>query len=221
MTSALQASVPDQPRLCVGDTPEVLTSLYNNGTNLSIWQRQLPEPVEQYSAFLLSHYPHNTEVRLSASAHAMAQALAERLPEHPHRQAFIDDVSLIADMLTCLLDAEAIGLRLCTADKATCPRFHVDKLGCRLITTYQGKATQWIDNASLNRTKLGRGAQGKPDDSTGLFPSAEVIETMHSGDIAILKGELWPGNQGNGIVHRSPPLQGDERRLFLTMDAMT
>ena len=33
-----------------------------------------------------------------------------------------------------------------------------------------------------------------------------------------LKGELWEGNETAGLVHRSPALAKDERRLLLTLD---
>jgi hypothetical protein len=34
----------------------------------------------------------------------------------------------------------------------------------------------------------------------------------------LLKGERWQGNEGRGLVHRSPPLVAGERRLLLTLD---
>ncbi|WP_297291060.1 DUF1826 domain-containing protein [Oceanicoccus sp.] len=36
-----------------------------------------------------------------------------------------------------------------------------------------------------------------------------------------MKGELWEGNEGAGLVHRSPSLSAGERRLLLTLDAIS
>jgi hypothetical protein len=41
---------------------------------------------------------------------------------------------------------------------------------------------------------------------------------MSAGDVALLKGEKWQGNQGAGLIHRSPALKTGERRLILTLD---
>jgi len=52
----------------------------------------------------------------------------------------------------------------------------------------------------------------------GLYERDDHICTVSSGDIALLKGEAWVGNEGGGLVHRSPDLSGGERRLLLTLD---
>tara|TARA_R110000850_G_scaffold117015_10_gene233317 strand:- start:243 stop:803 length:561 start_codon:yes stop_codon:yes gene_type:complete len=186
-----------------------------------VWQRPLPGAVHTYSEFLLTHYPYATEIRLTGNVATLSRELPQQLPRHPQGTAFIDDICALADMLTCLLAASAIGLRLCVASQATCPRFHVDRLGCRLITTYHGPATEWLDNQDVNRDKLGRGANGKADSESGLYTAAAAVQSMAAGEVALLKGESWPGNEGRGIVHRSPPLPAKQKRLFLTMDAIS
>lgn len=201
--------------------PAVFTDLYEADVNLCVWSRELASKITQYSDYLLGQYPYTTEIRVSGDIETLASTLGDSLPAHTKRQAFIDDVCLLADMLICLLGAKAVGLRLCVTRSASCPRFHVDKLGCRLITTYRGKATEWLDNINLDRTKLGRGALGKDDNKTGLYPSQQAVQQLDCGDVALLKGELWPGNEGRGIIHRSPALGEGERRLFITMDAIT
>ncbi|WP_332310868.1 DUF1826 domain-containing protein [Alteromonas pelagimontana] len=44
------------------------------------------------------------------------------------------------------------------------------------------------------------------------------IQTIQCGDVALLKGELWEGNENAGLVHRSPPIAAGEKRLLLTLD---
>ncbi len=201
--------------------PAVFTSLYDSEINLCVWQRELADEVTQYSEYLLQQYPHATEIRLSATLKELGQALEKQLPAHIQRQAFIDNVIILADMLICLLGAKAVGLRLCVTGTATCPRFHVDKLGCRLITTYSGPATEWLENADIDRSKLGPGAEGKADCESGLYSQESAIYQLSHGDVALLKGELWPGNHKRGIVHRSPTIPTGLKRLFVTMDAIT
>lgn len=131
-------------------------------------------------------------------------------------------------MFCCLFDLGSAGLRLTALDRAMCPRFHVDKIPCRLVTTYQGIATEWLPHHHVDRSKLGAGSEGKSDEQSGLFQNLEDIQRLHQGEVALLKGEGWEGNEGAGLVHRSPamPVIADsvkmhavsERRLLLTLD---
>jgi hypothetical protein len=109
-----------------------------------------------------------------------------------------------------------------------CPRFHVDKVPCRLVTTYHGIATEWLPHHCVNRSKLGAGNAGKSDEQSGLFQHPNNIHQLHQGEVALLKGESWEGNEGAGLVHRSPSMPVtqnsalkntfSERRLLLTLD---
>ena len=121
-------------------------------------------------------------------------------------------------MFCCLFDLKRAGLRLTALDKAMCPRFHVDRVPGRLVTTYQGVATEWLPHEQVDRSKLGEGNNGLTDIHSGLFENEQDIQQLNHGDVAILKGELWEGNENAGLVHRSPALTTDERRLLLTLD---
>ena len=99
-----------------------------------------------------------------------------------------------------------------------CPRFHADNVKCRLVTTYIGPATQWLSHHKVNRAKLGHGNEGKTDAESGLFSKNSDIQQLCPGHIALLKGESWDGNQGAGIVHRSPHEEGNYKRLYMTID---
>lgn len=41
---------------------------------------------------------------------------------------------------------------------------------------------------------------------------------MQPGHVALVKGERWLGNEGRGLIHRSPSLAPGQRRLLLTLD---
>ena len=70
----------------------------------------------------------------------------------------------------------------------------------------------------MRREKLGIGSAGKPDTDSGLYRSENDIQQMTLADVALLKGEAWQGNQGAGLVHRSPALPKGQHRLFLSLD---
>jgi hypothetical protein len=143
-----------------------------------------------------------------------------RLPAGVGRDALAEDLTLLAEMLGELLDAPTIGLRLEVVQKAMCPRLHIDRVGIRLLCTYRGPGTEWVEDASIDRRFLGAASGGKPDESSGLLLPPYRIETIPPFAVALLKGTLWQGNEGRGIVHRSPAIAAHEApRVLLAMDA--
>ncbi|MEM9690795.1 MAG: DUF1826 domain-containing protein, partial [Pseudomonadota bacterium] len=128
------------------------------------------------------------------------------------------DIAFLAEMFCDLLDVRRVGLRLSVLNSAMCPKFHVDRVACRLITSYQGIGTEWLPHDAVDRSKLGLGSGGLPDHESGLYRSARHIERLAVGDVAIMKGELWENNEGAGLVHRSPSISNDTPRLMLSLD---
>jgi hypothetical protein len=54
-----------------------------------------------------------------------------------------------------------------------------------------------------------------------VVPWREQIRVVYRFSVAVLKGEGYPGNLGNGVVHRSPPIgNSGMRRLRLCLDAV-
>jgi hypothetical protein len=138
----------------------------------------------------------------------------------PEAEVLAEDIAHLVDMFCCLFDLKRGALRMTVLDRAMCPRFHVDRVPCRLVTTYQGIATEWLPHNVADRSKLGTGNMGKPDELSGLFEHISDIQQLKSGDVGLMKGELWHNNEGAGLIHRSPQVPNNTRRLVLTLDFM-
>lgn len=199
------------------NTPEVLSNIYQDDANMVIWQRDLsPELTSAVSEFLKIHT--KTAAVLAVTPEDTQQVLAEAFGKSEPISVLSNDIALLVDMFCCLFDLKRAGLRLTVLDRAMCPRFHVDHIPCRLVTTYHGIATEWLNHDAVDRSKLGAGNQGKTDEESGLFKSPQDINQLTVGDVALLKGENWDETKGGGLVHRSPPVKADEQRLLLTLD---
>lgn len=143
------------------------------------------------------------------------------LPDGPDRLAVIDDIHGLSSLYSDLLGCPAVGLRLEVLRHAMCPRFHVDRTGIRLTCAYLGPGTEWIDDAGVDRDRLGRGSNGLPDHASGLFDRGTAVEAASPFDVVLLKGTLWPDNAARGAIHRSPAVPvADEPRILLAMDAI-
>ena len=195
-----------------GETPLALADILDNGVNLALWQRQLPLHIAEFGALLVSLNEPLAEslvVELdSEEAEPNLLGLAAGCRDLEGYDGFIADVAWLVSAFACLLGAKRIGVRLRLLDKAMCPRFHVDHVPVRLITTYAGIGSQWLREGVMDRRQLSQ-ADAEP---------SKRIEQIHCGEVALLKGEKWRGNEGYGLIHRSPALAANERRLILTLD---
>lgn len=196
------------------ETPQALTRILDDGVNLAIWQRQLPAHIVDFGRLLLSlNEPLAESLSLEIAnedTEPNLRGLASGFSDLEGYEGFIADVSWLVSAFACLLGAKRIGLRLRVLDKAMCPRFHVDHVPVRLITTFAGVGSQWLKEGGMDRRQLSQ-PEAEPTESS-------LIQQIDSGAVALLKGEKWHGNEGFGLIHRSPPLAPGERRLILTLD---
>lgn len=133
----------------------------------------------------------------------------------------IEDLGLLSELLVELTGCERVGLRVETIDRAMCPRFHVDHLSVRLLCTYRGPGTEWIDDSAVDRGRLGAGAAGNPDELSGLLGPGARIERIPTFSVALLKGARWPGNDARGLIHRSPAIEAAcSPRVLVAMDPL-
>ncbi|MDY6888638.1 MAG: DUF1826 domain-containing protein [Pseudomonadota bacterium] len=208
-------------RAAKDNNANVLPHIYDQNTNIVIWQRDLEQALTNAVNTLISTNaikPLELAVSPDDAFDKLVTALKPDDNNRDETDALCKDIALLVEMFCCLFDLKRAGLRLKILDKPMCPRFHVDKIPCRLVTTYQGVATQWLNHSDVDRSKLGTGNLGKPDEESGLFKSLNNINQLNQGDVALLKGEYWDENEGAGLVHRSPPVAANEQRLLLTLD---
>lgn len=208
---------PPSRRAYKGPRPSVLTDIYRRDSNIVVWQRDLSNELKQTVSNFLNQK--STRARLlTVTPENTIETLEKAFGEEEMMRPLYEDIAVMVDMFCCLFELTHAGLRLTNLDSAMCPRFHVDHIPCRLVTTYQGMATEWLNHDAIDRTKLGTGNQGKPDELSGLFKDQHDVNQLTEGDVALLKGENWDDSSGTGVVHRSPQTLTTERRLLLTLD---
>lgn len=216
MTTALPINTPNEHHALFGRVPDTLASIYQESVNMAVWERKPSKSLmmECQTLLMKKGFTGHRVVLSSSKLHLLDKALPDLVP-YPHLAA---DIQLLAEMFSCLFELQAIGLRLTPLSSSMCPRFHVDHIPCRLITTYMGIGTEWLPHDSVDRSKLGAGNNGLSDAKSGLYSSPDAIQTLNHADVALLKGEAWEGNERAGLVHRSPAAEPGERRLLLTLD---
>ncbi|MGO1792230.1 MAG: DUF1826 domain-containing protein [Oceanisphaera sp.] len=188
-----------------GTAPSVFTHIYEPDCQLAIWHRSLPVTAGDYALELNRHH-HVINMRELLAPAEVSAVLSTRLPNLPGRDGLAADVQQLAEMFACLFDLNRIGLRLASLQTAMCPRFHVDRVPCRLVTTYSGPGTHWLDGVQRNQLL----------NAAGQEPAQ--WQRLVLGEVALMKGDGWQDNDGQGLWHRSPPVPTGYRRLFLSLD---
>ncbi len=205
-----------QPFYSIDVSSDVLTDIYDKDINIAIYQRSVSDNISSY-ANEVAKLGDSFGIIEIVELEQLQQLLNRKLPDSAYRDEFIDDLCMVCDMYAVLFDLDRIGFRLTVLEHAMCPRFHVDNIPCRLLTTYGDTGTEWLSEDNVDRNKLGRGNQGLPDDKSGIYFKKEHINRIDPFNIALLKGEAWPENVGRGLVHRSPAVP-ESGRLLLSLD---
>jgi len=182
------APVESQPYAESTD-PTVLTAIYDAPTHMAIWKRELSPAILEAAAALVQGNP-SFNISVVATPENALEVLSKSLGQF-YTPELSEDLAELVEMFCMLLNVK---------------------------TTYQGVATEWLPNDSVDRSKLGHGSKGKADHESGLYKNPQDIQQLQQGDVALLKGDLWDGREGFGLVHRSPQLQDQGNRLLLTLD---
>lgn len=138
-------------------------------------------------------------------------------PRHPGRFALAADITALMGLLQSLPQTGSVRMRLERITTDACRLFHTDTLPVRLVCTYRGAGTEWLDDAACDRSGLGKG------DNARICRDPAAIHRIPEGWAGLMKGNLWPGpstGSPGGLVHRSPPQAAGDWRLFLSLDAL-
>lgn len=187
--------------------PTTLTDIYEPSVNLAVWQREFDEHLLSFAKQMSQQQP-TFQARWIGKFQSIANQLDSSLPAYHGRSVFLEDITLLMEMFSELFGLQEIGVRLAVLTKTMCPKFHVDHVPCRLMSTYSGSTTEWISNEYVERSQ----AKGV------VVRDKQHVQHLQFGDVALMKGEAWEGNEGKGLVHRSPAASAESPRLVLTID---
>jgi hypothetical protein len=200
-------------RVVSGATPETLAAIYDDDVNAAVWERPAVQLVAPGGT---TRHLDAIDIEASVPASALDDWLRREIPDE--LSALRDDLAEVAAMYACLFAVDYLGIRLRTLDRAMCPRFHVDRVVCRLLTTYEGPGTEYLADVDVDRSQLGR-----PVTDLRQLPvrgGDAPVHQLSAGAVLLCKGESWPGNEGRGFVHRSPE-PGAGPRLMLCIDGLS
>lgn len=178
--------------------------------NLAVWQRRSNDAVLPVAHWLAKE-PFELEFELEVQN--VTSTLQNHLQTPPEfnasRSHLIADIQELAMLFSKHASTNSIRLMIEALHRVPCPKFHQDNVHLRLVCTYTGIGTEWLENSNVNP---------HPDCCGGSIVLDETrIKHLQAFEVGLMKGKRWPGNR-MGIFHRSPTISADRPRLVVKMD---
>jgi hypothetical protein len=174
-------------------SPSVLMRALLPTTGIALWQRPAKASLHRPASALCALPPfcHAIEDCPDRAIRMWSQFLPST------SRPLLRDVLRLANLFAEVTSLQQVRLRLEHMTDNACRCFHVDNVGLRMLCTYAGPGTEWLDAAGRCHRIL-------------------------TGQVAILKGAAYP-DMAPRIRHRSPPVEhlppGHRSRLLLCIDA--
>ncbi len=191
-----------------------MKEIWKSDFNLAIWPRAPFDGEGALRAALREGTALSIETGLDLSR--TPRGLDPLLPDaglHPaFAAAWHKDMLDLVVLFAGLAQTTSVRLRLETVRDAACRLFHVDYVSLRLICTYVGRGTEYLEESNTDRSGLGKGR------NTAVVRDRRQVRRLAANHVGLFKGLGYPGNASRGIVHRSPPASMSAPRLVLCLD---
>jgi len=208
--SALAHASVWQDNYSLVSQPEKLDIIRERHINLAIWQR-VTDPTMLPIIQWLAREPLELEYKMDVEdiSRSLHKHITAPLEFEQSRYRFIADIQRLAIIFAEHTVTRFIRLIVESVQDVPCPKFHQDNISLRLICTYAGAGTQWLENSNVNTHGDCCGGKMVRDNSR--------IQQLKPFEVALMKGKLWPKND-MGIYHRSPKPEENAPRLVVKMD---
>lgn len=190
------------------DAAEGLAAINKPDMELVIWRRALPLCLQTWLERMeASSLP---DIRVLVQPSDLRRAVEPHLddcgmPPGDMRALLIGDVDDLVSAFSRVTRTDLVDVRLEHVSHDACWKFHRDCVEARLLTTYRGPSTEWVQPRHAEEALRAQKRFTGP------------VEYLHVHDVAIFKGNC--AGAGSGIVHRSPPIAGSGRtRLLLCLN---
>ncbi len=187
----------------------VLRAIRDPAVTLAIWTRTPPRGLARFAEKLAARAPFClvAEGRPGPAAAAIGADLPGTVA--CGRTRLVADIARLGAMFAEIAGAATVRIRLEAIDGPACRLFHADRVGLRLLCTYAGPGTEWVPDDAVDRSALG--------DNGRAVTRPAAIRHLPRFAVGLFKGDAYPGTDGRGIVHRSPPVRAVPR-LLLCLD---
>ena len=190
------------------DALEDLAAISTPGMQLVIWRRALPVCLQTWLERMdASCLPH---IRVLVRPGDLRRAVEPHfddcgMPPGDMRDLLLGDVDDLVSAFAGITRSDLVDVRLEHVSHDSCWKFHRDWVEARILTTYRGPGTEWVQPIHAEQALRAQKRFTGP------------VEHLRNNDVAVFRGSS--AGPGSGIVHRSPPVAGTGcTRLLLCLN---
>lgn len=191
----------------IGNCPTSLQKIRQKHINISIYDRDITHLSHEVKSLLAR----NAEIRISGDIDKIVQTIENDLKQFAQlKNDLLTQLNLFKD----ITKANSFRVLLAAVNTNMCRKFHTDINDLRMLCTYSGPGTLWLEDDNVNRKAL-----DTCGDNECIVLDETKIHQAKTGSVVILKGAIYPIEGTKAIVHRSPTIEEiGERRLLLRID---
>lgn len=196
-------------------------SLRSPDVNVVHMRRDAPSGAgAQLDALLPLTTPFTRKVAVSANnVRERVPLLLVDIADDELRALLEEDISSLCYEFLSVMGCEGADAKLQVVTGTSCSRWHADHVPARLLVTYSGPGTLFVENRSVDRRRWQRLLGVEDVGGYSVRPGCTVHQAQ-AWDALWLKGQAYPGFEHRGAVHRSPDGASEEApRLLLALDA--
>ncbi|MBM3429762.1 MAG: DUF1826 domain-containing protein [Bacteroidetes bacterium] len=191
----------------IGNCPTSLQKIRQKHINISIYDRDITHLSHEVKSLLAR----NAEIRISGDIDKIVQTIENDLKQFAQlKNDLLTQLNLFKD----ITKANSFRVLLAAVNTNMCRKFHTPINDLRMLCTYSGPGTLWLEDDNVNRKAL-----DTCGDNECIVLDETKIHQTKTGSVVILKGAIYPIEGTKAIVHRSPTIEEiGERRLLLRID---
>jgi hypothetical protein len=191
----------------VGNCTTWLHQIHNSEINIAICNRE----IDALSNETVTALNQTIEFRVSGDIDTIVQTIEKEIRGFT---LLLNDIISLLHLFKGITKANSFRLLLATINTNMCCKFHTDINDLRMLCTYSGLGTLWLEEDNINRNAL-----DTCGDNECIVLDETKIQQVKTGAVVILKGAIYPTEGTKAIVHRSSTIEETgERRLLLRID---
>lgn len=166
---------------------------------------------------LVSNFDNTYGGKSSKIESSVDEAIANIIPTYlAEQQKFSFDVAEMIRLMTTFANPDDhISCRLALINGVRCPKWHEDNVKFRLIKTYYGAGTDWVDPTDVS-VRMNNYFRSLMDWDLEV-KDKKKIKSARVDDILLISGKAAQDGSIVPVLHRSPSVAESDRRLLFTV----
>lgn len=203
-----------------GDSADVLSAIRTSGINLAVWERPRNEACQSAIKRLLSHRS-GVQIDLNPMhegelVNCFRQFAGLRVNKSAFHALAID-IQFLVSRFCEIADTNHARVRFERIEGDGCRLFHADNLHLRMLCTYAGPGTEWVENKHLSYEELGLRGRTLEETNAAIVKNSSQIRRLEPWSVAVFSGAQRENTAP--LVHRSAPVPTrKEYRIRLCID---